>query len=322
MISPVYSDVQRLPEGPAFVTEAGGEARTALWRTDDLGRTFRPVLDRRLLGERLRLYGTWFLDERRGFVCGEDEDGDGALLATRDGGLSWEPVPAVVDQAFGTPLTQVVFADDRRGIVVAAGDGLWRTTDAGAAWRPSNVPELSAHGIFFLDGTGRGWVLSQTLDEELRILRTQHFATPDAGETYEPLWDTLEGEPLRLDVAACAFWDERRGLLCGPEGLFLRTEDGGRSWSRVDSGVRSDFNFVFPLGRATAYVLGCDGRMLRTDDGGRSFRSIATGVETELHAAAFADESRGVVVGEDGVALWTEDGGATWNRANLPKDGF
>ena len=232
MISPVFSDAQLLPGGAAFVTEAGGEARTALWRSDDLGRTFRPLLDRRLLGEKLRLYGTWFLDERRGFVCGEDGEGDGALLATRDGGMSWERVAAVTAQAFATPLTQVVFADDRRGLVVAAGDALWRTTDAGAEWRPSTAPELSAHGIFFLDGTGRGWVLSQNLDEDLRILRTQHFATFDAGATFTPLGDVLDGEPLCLDVAACAFWDERNGLLCGPEGLFLRTEDGGRSWNR------------------------------------------------------------------------------------------
>ncbi|MBI5500438.1 MAG: hypothetical protein HY907_09355 [Deltaproteobacteria bacterium] len=317
MIPPVLSDAQLLPHGPAFVTEASGEPRVALWRTDDLGKTFRPLLDRRLLGEKLRFFGTWFLDERCGFVCGEDEDGDGALLATRDGGLSWEPVTAVAGEAVATPLTQVVFADERRGLVVAAGDALWRTVDAGRTWRPATSPGMSAHGIFFLDGTGRGWVLSQTLDEELRILRTQHFVTLDAGGTFAPLGDTLDGEPLRLDVAACAFWDERTGLLCGPDGLFLRTDDAGRSWTRVPSGAPSDFNFAVPLGRSTAYLLGCDGRMMRTDDAGRTFRAISTGVETELHAAAFADEARGFVVGEDGVALWTEDAGRTWNRSRM-----
>jgi len=88
----------------------------------------------------------------------------------------------------------------------------------------------------------------------------------------------------------------------------------------VPTGIPSDFNFLVPLGRATAYTLGCDGRMLRTDDAGRSFRPIATGVATELHAAAFADENRGFVVGEDGVVLWTEDGGATWRPSQLPPE--
>jgi len=229
MTRALFSDAQLLPGGPAFVTEAGGMVPGAVWRSDDLGRSFRPILDRRLLGERTRLYGLWFLDARHGFVGGENENGDGTLLATHDGGTTWEAAAELNAQACGTPLTQVVFADERRGLVVAAGDALWRTIDAGRSWRRVRAPEMSAFGIFFLDGTGRGWVLSQTLDDEMSILRTQHFLTPDAGGTFEPLGDALEGEPLRLDVSACAFWDERTGLLCGPEGLFLRTDDGGRT---------------------------------------------------------------------------------------------
>ena len=312
MSEPLFSDAQLLPEGPAFVPEAGGETHTALWRSDDLGRSFRPILDRRLLGDAAKLYGVWFLDPRHGFACGESGTGDGLLLGTRDGGLSWEQVTSLTDQAFDVPVTQVVFADDRRGLAVGSGEALWRTVDGGRTW--SKVPRLalSAFGIFFLDGTGRGWALSQTLDPDLRILRTEHYLTLDAGGSFEPLADRLEGAPLCVDASACAFWDERRGMLCGPDGLILRTGDGARSWVRVPSGVDSDFNFVVPLGRGTAFVLGCHGRMLRSDDHGHSWRPIETGVDTELNAAAFADERRGFVVGDGGVARWTEDGGASW----------
>jgi photosystem II stability/assembly factor-like uncharacterized protein len=313
---PLYSDAQLLPGGPAFVTEAGGETDIALWRTDDLGQTFRPALHRGLLGA-VRFYGLWFLSPRCGFAVGEDEDGDGAAYVTRDGGASWEQATSLAAQAPGIPLTQIVFADDRRGLAVGAGDAMWRTEDAGGEWAPVSVPGLSSFGVFFLDGTGVGWVLSQTIDQDFRILRTQHFQTRDAGASYEALEDRLGGEPLRVDVSACCFWDLRDGVLCGPDGLVLRTGDGARTWRAVASGVDADLNFLAPLGPGTAYAAGMQGRMLRTDDRGANWRRVETGVGSELHAMAFADADSGFVVGEDGVALWTRDGGRTFRRTRI-----
>lgn len=315
MTAPLFSDAQLLPGGPAFVTEAGGMVEVALWRTDDLGRCFVPVLRRSGLADPVRLYGLWFLDPRRGFVCGETGAGDGMLLRTGDGGLSWEAVDDLGEQARGIPLTQVVFADDRRGFAVGAGEAFWRTEDGGGRWRRIAVEGLSAHGVFLLDGTGRGWALSQELDDDYNILATQHFLTLDAGATFVPLGDRLDGEPLRVDVSACAFWDEKTGVLCGPDGLLLRTTDGARTWERRPSGVEGDLNFLVPLPEGRAWTLGVGGALLRTDDAGRSWRRAATGVTDELNAAAFADPDRGFVVGNDGTALWTADGGRTFARS-------
>lgn len=315
--APLFSDAQLLPDGPAFVTEAGGAVDVALWRTDDLGRRFLPVLHRRGLADPVRLYGLWFLEPRRGFVCGETTDGDGVLLATNDGGLSWEAVADLGDQAWDLPLTQVVFADDRHGFAVGAGEAFWRTDDGGRRWRRIAVEGLSAHGVFLLDGTGRGWALSQELTEDYRILGTQHFLTPDAGASFVPLGDRLDGEPLRVDVSACAFWDERVGVLCGPDGLLLRTTDGARNWERRESGVRADLNFLVPLPDGRAWTLGLAGTLLRTDDAGRSWRRVECGAAVELNAAAFADPDRGFLVGDAGLALWTADGGRTFVRSEF-----
>ncbi|MBN1770274.1 MAG: hypothetical protein JXB32_03340 [Deltaproteobacteria bacterium] len=313
----LFSDAQRLPDGPAFVTEAGGAADVALWRTDDLGRRFVPVLHRRGLADPVRLYGLWFLDPRCGFVCGETGDGDGVLLGTQDGGLSWEAVADLGDQAWDVPLTQVVFADDRHGFAVGAGEAFWRTVDGGRRWRRVSVEGLSAHGVFLLDGTGRGWALSQQLGDDYRILGTQHFLTLDAGATFEPVGDRLDGEPLRVDVSACAFWDEQVGVLCGPDGLLLRTTDGARRWERRESGVGAgaDLNFLVPLPDGRAWALGMQGTLLRTADTGRTWQRVECGATAELNAAAFADPNHGFVVGEGGLALWTADGGRTFERS-------
>ncbi|NMC71063.1 MAG: hypothetical protein GYA57_13495 [Myxococcales bacterium] len=315
MTAPLFSDAQLLPGGPAFVTEASGFTDVALWRTDDLGRRFVPVLRRSGLADPARLYGLWFLDPRCGFVCGETDDGDGVLLRTDDGGLSWEAVVDLGGQAAAVPLTQVVFADDRRGFVVGAGEAFWRTEDGGRRWRRIEVAGLAAYGVFLLDGTGRGWALSQQVDDDYRILGTQHFFTGDAGANFTPLGDRLEGEPLRVDVSACAFWDEETGVLCGPDGLLLRTADGARTWERRPSGVEGDLNFLVPLPAGRAWTLGMGGTLLRTDDAGRNWRRVPTGVTDELNAGAFADPDRGFVVGNDGIALWTADGGRTFQRS-------
>ena len=315
MNAPLFSDAQLLPGGPAFVTEAGGLVEVALWRTDDLGRRFVPLLRRSGLADPVRLYGVWFVEPRRGFVCGETADGDGVLLRTDDGGLSWEAVVDLGDQARNIPLTQVVFADDRHGFVVGAGEAFWRTTDGGRRWQRIVVEGLAAYGVFLLDGTGRGWVLSQQIGDDYSILGTQHFLTLDAGATFVPLGDRLDGEPLRVDVSACAFWDERQGVLCGPDGLLLRTEDGARHWDRRASGIGGDLNFLVPLPGGRAWTLGVGGALLRTDDAGRSWRRVPSGVTDELNAAAFADPDRGFVVGNEGTALWTADGGRTFGRS-------
>lgn len=317
MTAPLFSDAQLLPGGPAFVTEAGGLAEVALWRTDDLGRHFVPVLYRRGLCDSVRLYGVWFLDPSRGFVCGETDDGRGVMLRTVDGGTSWEVVGDLGDQAADIPLTQVVFADERHGFAVGAGEAFWRTEDGGYRWRKISVEGLSAYGVFLLGDTGRGWALSQQVDTEYRIVRTQHFLMLEAGTTFIPLEDRLDGEALRVDVSACAFWDSTTGVLCGPHGLLLRTTDGARTWTRCSSGVDWDLNFLVALSDGRAWTLGDWGTLLRTDDTGRNWRRVPSGVTSELHAGAFAGPDHGFVVGSEGTALWTANGGRSFLRSTF-----
>lgn len=315
----LFSDAQLLQGGSAFATEATGDASAVLWRTDDLGRTFHPLLDRRLFAAPVRLYGVWFLDARRGFVCGEDDAGHGLLLHTGDAGVSWERVEDLARQTRETPLTQVVFADGYHGLAVGAGEAMWRTADGGRTWHRVHAPGMAPFGVFLLD-SGVGWVLSQTLTDEFSILRTQHFVTEDRGDSFAPVGDTLDGRPLCADVAACAFWDRLHGLLCGPDGTLLLTDDGARTWRRSGVSTPLDLNFVAvpPGSDGVAFVLGAGGLVLRTDDRGSRWRPLETDIDDrELHAGAFADPDHGFLVGEDGVILWTEDGGRTFRPGRL-----
>ena len=119
----------------------------------------------------------------------------------------------------------------------------------------------------------------------------------------------------------------------GARGTFLRTSDGGATWTagRVPGADSLQFRDVHALDARTAWLLsignGPMSRIYRTDDGGASWTRQFTMREPEgfLDCLAFWDGQRGVAIGDAiGTAmtvLLTGDGGASWTRvppATLP----
>lgn len=112
----------------------------------------------------------------------------------------------------------------------------------------------------------------------------------------------------------------------GHEATWLRTTDGGVTWS---AGVMTEadglqFRDVAAFDASTAYLMssgtGPSSRIYRTDDGGVTWtlQYVATDPEAFLDCMDFWDRDRGLVYGDevDGVPfiLRTENGGATWAR--------
>jgi photosystem II stability/assembly factor-like uncharacterized protein len=110
----------------------------------------------------------------------------------------------------------------------------------------------------------------------------------------------------------------------GHEATWLRTTDGGASWS---AGVMQDaedlqFRDVAAFDSSTAYLMssgtGALSRIYRTDDGGDTWtlQYAADHPDAFLDCMDFWDRDRGLVYGDevDGVPfiLTTEDGGAPW----------
>lgn len=79
--------------------------------------------------------------------------GTGTILATRDGGQTWQEQyrgPGVV--------TDMAFSDARHGWA-AAGDGILQTSDGGAHWAPLEISAAPLQGMA-LTGPGAGWVVA------------------------------------------------------------------------------------------------------------------------------------------------------------------
>lgn len=123
----------------------------------------------------------------------------------------------------------------------------------------------------------------------------------------------------------------------GTGGTFLRTTDGGATWTsaRVPGGESLDFRDVHAVDARTAYLLasgpGEKSRIYKTTDAGAHWTPQFTNPDAKgfLDAIGFWDPRRGIALGDpvDGrfVILTTADGGGHWVRqpgpAALPNEG-
>src|SRR3990170_5797586 len=205
------------------------------------------------LGTALRIESITMLDSVGGWAVGAAEDAsDGYqhILRTSDGGQTWEDVtpPEPVGEenrlllgSYLNPQTAWVAYDPGTDSVLGA--VLWRTTDGGDTWQPSEPIRLSAGYFISADAAfinlEVGWLLVQAdsgmMHETVALLRTQ-----DGGQTWEVLIDPLDEElSLVCPTKGITFVDEQTGWWMqdcgGTTEMFAlrRTTNGGETWEGV-----------------------------------------------------------------------------------------
>lgn len=123
--------------------------------------------------------------------------------------------------------------------------------------------------------------------------------------------------PVRADLTAVTFLDEKSGWAVGNDGVVLRTGDGGLTWTLVLDGFRVAALMVEKYERLAAE---------RPDDAavGAALRD-AKGYAAQAPARPFLDvffedPRSGYVVGNFNLILRTQDGGSTWDPQSLETD--
>ena len=140
------------------------------------------------------------------------------------------------------------------------------------------------------------------------------------------------GQAAGGDLNAVYFHDSRRGWVGGDGGAVLRTEDGGRSWTRQSVETKDAVNDIYFRSKEDGYLLAGDSIFL-SEDGGATWRpgirfqpQSFGGAAPELYSVRFTSKRRGWVVGSlsrrdrvvDSLVLQTRDGGASWERQRVP----
>ena len=264
--------------------------------------------------EGLSLRVMHWVTKRRGFIAGRTRIGN-VLLKTTDGGDSFAEIKTDVT----LPIRGFGFLDMKNGYMVAGStrekDGEWRRTeDGGRTWK---MPTSMAYGI-----TGRqlnaitvigkqglcvvgSHVEIALVGDAARSLLYQKrrggvLRSNDGGETWE-VQDA--GNPPGTSLWGVDFADDKNGFVVGEGGFAARTVDGGRTWTRLDTGTDKRLRAVAAVDAKTAYFVGNDGIALGTNNGGETVVKLKTQTKKDLRAVSFLDERTGFAVGQTGTVL-------------------
>jgi photosystem II stability/assembly factor-like uncharacterized protein len=199
----------------------------------------------------------------------------------------------------GGEFRELEFSRDGQSGWVAADKTVFRTTDSGATWRPSQPLEGSLALVHFAD-QNRGWVSSEN---------GHLYASNDGGASWTGSASSTTSFMSVVAVGDTVFGaSESHGLLV--------SRDAGRTWTPHSSPQVRDIFFLPDAQRG--WAVGEHGLVLATSDGGRSWSSRSSGITSTLHDVQFLDEGRrGWAVGDQGVVLMTTDGGVNWREETI-----
>jgi photosystem II stability/assembly factor-like uncharacterized protein len=243
-----------------------------VYRTTDGGRTWSLRWSATRKGTFLDAIRFW--DARNGIAMSDPVEGKLLLLVTRDGGESWQEIPA--ERLPPALPGEGGFAASGTCLTVYGDSHAWIATGGAASAR-----------VYHTADRGRTWTVHDT---PLRA------GVPSAG------------------VFSVAFRDARHGVIAGGdyEKPALRgrnlavTSDGGATWTPTDSastpaGYRSAVAFVPGTRANTLVAVGLTGTDVSVD-GGATWRSVDS---TAFNGVAFASPAAGWAVGPRGrIARW------------------
>ena len=272
-----------------------------VWKTDDYGRTWRPIFD----------------DAPTGSV------GDLAVSPSH---------PEVIYVGTGEGLHRPD---------LAVGDGVFKSTDGGESWRHVGLSDVQQVGrlvvhpsdpdVVFVAGLGHPY----GPNEERGV-----FRTTDGGRTWEKVLYVdhntgaiqVEFDPTNPEVLFADLWEHREGpwenaAFSGPGSGLYKSTDGGDTWRRLRAGLPTAEQ---GLGRVGVGIAPSDSRRMyatvqaregggvyRSDDAGESWRRISTDHRVYGRGGDFGEirvhpEDPDHVYAGNIASYESRDGGRTW----------
>ncbi|UCH09142.1 MAG: T9SS type A sorting domain-containing protein [Fidelibacterota bacterium] len=163
-----------------------------------------------------------FVDEQHGWAVGEEEDDEGVILGSSDGGASWVVQKSNVRNIHGAVGFQTVFFPSQStGWAMGYGGIILKTSDSGANWTVQTSDNHNAFRSSFFINDLTGWAVG----DWGRI-----YFTDDGGETWVRQESGLDTDRITSGLVSVFFVDDTTGWAVGHVGNIIHTEDGGQEW--------------------------------------------------------------------------------------------
>lgn len=331
--------------GFSFLSPTLGYAATSagLLQTTD-GKTWHSVSSQ-------SLDTVQFLSASQGYALGgpSTQYSSYSLLATTDGGQSWNTLPI-------GPVQQACFFSATDGIAVpqtAYGGTLTleRTVDGGAQWKPELTVKNGFPAQFACTPDGSAWLVA---DGGSGMSQTSYsvFRSGDQGLTWSAVLavSTAGAGPAPGNTQGAtpgpgsspgpiAVTDRENAIMvgvceaCGGSGTASldHTSDGGRTWQIASRPIPAPSAFGLVLDMLTPQDgwllsnagLAAQSEIQGTTDGGATWHTLLTaGAPTPTTAIAFINAKLGYGIGRTAdplAVVRTEDGGKSWQTVgHLP----
>ena len=232
----------------------------------------------------------------------------GTILKSNDEGNTWDTVPINYHNDF----YDAAIIENNIWIVGENGLILYSEND-GVSWKEQHsFTKNSLRRIRFINKS-TGWIMAS----DSLVLRTE-----DGGMNWQKVWINNRWNQnditfLSKDVGylLTGYYNEPNlDITPWTAGALFRTNDGGISWAKVDSGNTKYSSIYFlndRIGFMSVHNNQTGRKLLKTIDSGNSWDTLShTFVWNKIH---FIDESNGIAIGGYFIGR-TTDGGVNWEK--------
>jgi photosystem II stability/assembly factor-like uncharacterized protein len=269
-----------------------------IMQTTDGGRTWseqfiKPSDD----DERFGFHALHFINTQEGWSSGggsyDIETGGfkakSLVYHTNDGGVSWQPLPLVIENNPFTSrgidtirFTRIFFVNSQVGWMTAESDGialvgqhaepairfaLLRTFDGGRTWtaQHQNIPILADANLLFFN-SGEGWLIGNNV----------LYYTIDQGNTWTQVCFPKSGLEPCWSVSSITFLGLTEGWVMGHDTVHY-TRDRGITWETRRHDLRgAPVHGSFWNGK-DGWMTTSDGKLYHTPDGGNTWQMLSDG---------------------------------------------
>ncbi|HQW19201.1 MAG TPA: YCF48-related protein [Rhodocyclaceae bacterium] len=223
----------------------------------------------------------------------------GHILYSDDEGKTW--ADAQITPQRGSPLTQVLFLNDKEGIAVGNDGWILRSTDGGLTWQETRFETEHSEPLLGIWGLPKGPIF---------VFGSfgRFFVSQDSGQTWQPRDVGIQDRHLN-GVAGDA---DGRMMMVGEQGIVLRSSDGGVTWETLPKFYKGSFFGVIRLSADEWILYGMRGHVFYSRDFGTTWQQSQMPVQLSMFGHMVREDGAIVLVGAGGAVVESHDRGTSF----------